>query len=89
MNIVVFVEGGIVQAVVDLDAEQPQKGIEYEVVDYDVLETEGPQDVKEYFDNRPEAFAYIKRHLPNTYAYIKRAMRDGRETVTEVLRKKQ
>ena len=75
-NIVVFLEGGIVQAVVDTNARQPQKGIGYTVVDYDIFrELVTPQDIKEYFEGRgAKVIAYMKRYLPDEYARFQEAI---------------
>lgn len=83
MRIVVFIEGGLVSGVVDLDAPSPSKGIEYEVVDYDVLEDNGGQDTKEYFERRsPELMAYMEKNLPNEWAMIQDAIKDAEGATT-------
>lgn len=77
-ELVVFVEGGIVQAVIDLNARRPEKGIEYEVMDYDVLDGgNSPAEIKEYFENRSKKLiAYMKRVLPREYERFQRAMQN-------------
>jgi len=79
MRIVVFLEGGLVAGVVDLDSPRPSSGIEYEVMDYDVLEGgDSPEEVREYLDNKtPELLAYMKRYLPEEYARFQEAIKES------------
>jgi len=68
-NIAVFIEGGLVEAVIDLAA--PEKEVPYEVIDWDVLENATPEEVREYLHNRsPELIDYIKVNLPNDFARL-------------------
>lgn len=74
-ELVVFVEGGIVQAVIDLNVRRPEKGIEYEVMDYDVLDGNTPEEIKEYWDNRSSKLkAYMKKTLTHEYGLFQRAI---------------
>jgi hypothetical protein len=69
--LVVVVEGGIVQTVFRVDASK-RKGyvfVDYELVDYDVFETEGAGEIAEIWNGfSPELKAYFKKHLKNEYA---------------------
>jgi transposase len=77
MKIVVFIEGGLVTGVVDVDAPEPEKGIEYDIVDYDVLEGNSSTEVKEYFEGRDEAtLEYMKRVLPDEYQLFVEASKE-------------
>ena len=70
----IFIEGGLVQ---DVGRLTP-KGfldVEYELMDYDVLETIDDFEVKEYFERRsPELRAYIQKFLPEEYAKFQEAI---------------
>jgi hypothetical protein len=69
--VVVVVEGGIVQCVFRVDTSK-RKGysfVDYELVDYDVFETEGAKEIAEIWNGfSPELKAYFKKHLKNEYA---------------------
>jgi hypothetical protein len=65
-NLVVFVEGGIVQSVLRVDSTAPKgyRFAEYELVDYDVFDSESGEDIKDIWDGfSPELQAYFRKHL--------------------------
>jgi hypothetical protein len=69
MKIIVFLESGLVQGVVDADAVRPNEGIEYDVVDYDVFDGSSPEEIKEYFERRGDStLEYMKQYLPEEFA---------------------
>ena len=70
-NLVVFVEGGLVQSVLRVDSTAPKgyRFAEYELVDYDVFNTEGNEEIKGIWDGfSPELRAYFRDHLKTEYA---------------------
>jgi hypothetical protein len=68
MKIIVFLEGGLVQGVVDADAVHPSEGIDYDVVDYDVLEDSSKEEIKDYFEHKEDSTReYMKKCLPEEY----------------------
>jgi len=78
--LVIFVEGGLVQDVIRLNprAKRGYENAEYDLVDYDVLESSSNQEVKEYFENRsPEVIAYMKKHLPFEYGRFQERIREA------------
>jgi hypothetical protein len=69
--LVIYVEGGIVQTVLRVDSTAPKgyRFAEYELVDYDVFDTESGEDIKGVWDGfSPELQAYFKNHLKAEYA---------------------
>ena len=61
--LVIFVEGGIVQSVLRVDSTAPKgyRFAEYELVDYDVFDTESGEDIKDIWDGfSPELQAYFR-----------------------------
>lgn len=81
--VVVVVEGGIVQTVFRVDASK-LKGyvfVDYELVDYDVFETEGAQEIAEIWNGfSPELKAYFKKHLKREYAKFQARIAEGTES---------
>jgi hypothetical protein len=69
MKIIVFLEGGLVQGVVDADAVRPNEGIDYDVVDYDVFDGSSPEEIEDYFEHKEDSTRrYMKKYLPEEYA---------------------
>jgi hypothetical protein len=69
--LVVFVEGGIVQSVLRVDSTAPKgyRFAEYELVDYDVFDTESGEDIKEIWGGfSPELQTYFRDYLKDEYA---------------------
>ena len=80
MNIVAFVEGGILQSVIDLDAPKPELGIEYTVVDYDMFEEDPAEDIIERWRGySPELQEYFKYKLPDEYEMFVEVIRNNQE----------
>lgn len=76
--ITIFVEGGLVQAVVDTKRARPTRGIAYDVVDYDVLKQSPASEVRDYFQSLSTATVkYMKKHLPDEYARFIEYCKDG------------
>jgi len=72
--LVIFIEGGLVQ---DVGRVRPSGflAVEYDLVDYDVLDQNSPADVKEYWDRRSdEAKEYLKNFVPDSYDAFQKAM---------------
>jgi len=84
--VVVVVEGGIVQTVFRIDASRP-KGyvfVDYELVDYDVFETEGAEEIAEIWNGfSPELKAYFKKHLKREYAKFQARIAEETESDTK------
>lgn len=80
--LVIFVEGGIVQSVLRVDSTAPKgyRFAEYELVDYDVFDTESGEDIKDIWGGfSPELQAYFKNHLKAEYAkFQERIVKSGR-----------
>ena len=84
--VVVVVEGGIVQSVFRVDASK-RKGyvfVDYELVDYDVFETEGSKEIAEIWKGfSPELRAYFKKHLKREYAKFRARIAEETESNTK------
>jgi hypothetical protein len=71
----IFVEGGIVQTVLRVNSTAPKgyRFAAYELVDYDVFDTESGEDIKEIWDGfSPELQAYFRNHLKAEYGKFQR-----------------
>jgi hypothetical protein len=82
--LVIFVEGGLVQDVGRVNAKGNAEGflsVEYDIVDYDVLDHgNSNEEVKEYFERRsPAVQAYMKLYLPDEYARFQERIREAKE----------
>lgn len=68
--LVVFLEGGIVQSVLRVDSTAPKgyRFAEYELVDYDVFDSESNEEIKDIWDGFScELQAYFRNHLKAEY----------------------
>jgi hypothetical protein len=74
--LVIFAEGGLVQDVGRV-SDTGFLDVEYDIVDYDVLEGNTDVEVKEYFERRsPAVQAYMKQYLPEEYERFQEAIRE-------------
>jgi hypothetical protein len=61
-----------------LGIELLEETAEYELLDYDVLESSDDQEVREYFESRsPELRAYMEKRLPREYERFQERLREG------------
>lgn len=68
--LIAFIEGGILQSLLRVDSTAPKgyRFAEYELVDYDVFDTEGNEGIKEIWDGfSPELQAYFRDYLKAEY----------------------
>jgi hypothetical protein len=74
--LVIFVEGGLVQDVGRVN-DDGFLSVEYDIVDYDILEGTVDTDVKDYFERRsPAVQAYMKKYLPDEFERFQEAIRE-------------
>jgi len=79
---VVFIEGGIVQSVLIVDAKQKTGYWElpYEVVDYDTFDGSSNKEISEYWDGfSAELKNYFEKHLKSEYAMFQEAIAETKK----------
>lgn len=79
MKLVIIIEGGIVQNVLDLDTK---KEVRFEVLDYDVFDDGG---AKRHWELRTKRLRdYLKKYLPDEHKRFQEAIREEEKEGREV-----